>query len=482
MMPSANTYQRIGFYLGIVAFISILSLPFELISTQADKVLALAAWMIIWWITEAVAIPITALLPLALFPTLGIMEIKDVAVNYADPIVYLFFGGFILGLALEKVNLHKRIALSILKRTGTQADRIVLGFMLSTALMSMWISNTACTVVMLPIAYSVYQLLMQKGLTDSKQTQNFALTLMLGIAYAASIGGMATLVGTPPNSVMLGILHKSFHLDIGFFDWMKIGVPFSVALLFITYYLMVKVFYPNHLGDLKASGAVIDDELSKLGAMTKQEKMVLTIFACTALAWMFRPQINSLLPSPVLNDTVISMLAAIALFTIPKNLTSNAILDWQDTKTLPWGILVLFGGGLALADGLSDTGISQALVNSIAQHQHWPLWLIALMLITLMLFMTELMSNVALVTILVPLVAALAVGMNMSVIGIVIPVTLASSCAFMLPMGTPPNAIVFASGHIKMHQMVKIGFVLNLLCVALLMGVYLYLIPSLLAI
>lgn len=443
-----------------------------------DPVIAVAAWMIIWWITEAVSISVTALLPLALFPLLGILDIKSVASNYANPIVYLFFGGFIIALALEKVNLHKRIALSILKITGTKANGIILGFMISTALMSMWISNTASTVVMLPIAISVIGLLMNDADGFTKKDQNFALAIMLGIAFSANIGGMATLIGTPPNSVMLAFLNEQYQIDIGFFQWMTMGVPFSIIMLAIAYFFIVHVFYPNKLGIISASGNIIQTEIDKLGRITKAEKIVLAIFILTACAWILRGPINNWFPSLKLTDTTIAMIAAVAMFIVPLDLKKGSFpLEWKDTSRLPWGILVLFGGGLALASGLTQAGFIDMIGEYMAAKAHWSIWVITLVLIILMLFMTELMSNVALVTILIPLVVGISIGLDVPILYMVVPVTLAASCAFMLPMATPPNAIVFASGHVKVHEMARIGIVLNVISVLLLMVVAYYIVP-----
>lgn len=475
-----HNVKSIGFLAGLVVSLIILFLPFELLGPMADKVIAVAAWMVIWWISEAVSISVTALIPLAVFPLLGIMDIKTVAANYSSPIVYLFFGGFVIALALEKVNLHRRIALSILKLTGTKADGVILGFMLSTALMSMWISNTASTVVMLPIAISVIGLLIDDADGFTENDQNFALSIMLGIAFAANIGGTATLVGTPPNSVMLGIMNSQFNIDIGFFQWMKMGVPFAALMLVICYFILVKIVYPNHLGELKTSGNVIQKELDKLGEMSRGEKVVLAVFIATAIAWMLRSQINIFFPDLNLTDTTISMVAALALFTFPLNFKKGEFpLKWEDTKELPWGILILFGGGLALAGGLKTAGIIDMLGVFISSKEGWSVLMVSAVLIFVMLFMTELMSNVALVTILVPLVAAIAIGLGVPILYMVIPVTLAASCAFMLPMATPPNAIVFASGHIKVHEMAKVGVVLNVISVLVLIGLYYFVVPLL---
>jgi sodium-dependent dicarboxylate transporter 2/3/5 len=477
-MKSYSVYKSAALLSGPLLFTIMQLLPFTLVSESMDPVIAVAVWMIFWWISEAVAIPVTSLLPLALFPLFGIMDISSVSSNYANPIVYLFFGGFVIALALEKVQLHKRIALSILRITGNKANGIILGFMIATALMSMWISNTASTVVMLPIALSVINLLIDDADGFTKNDQNFALSVMLGIAFGANIGGMATLIGTPPNSVMLAFLNEQYNIDIGFFQWMKLGVPFSIVMLFIAYLLIVKVFYPNRLGHLKTSSNVIKSELDKLGVVSKKEKLVLVIFTVTALAWMLRGSINEWLPKLQLSDTTISMIAAIAMFVIPLNFRERSFsLEWEDTKKLPWGILILFGGGLALASGLTEAGFIDMIRDFIATKGHWSVWIVTSVLIVIMLFMTELISNVALVTILIPLVVGTAIGLDTPILQMVIPITLAASCAFMLPMATPPNAIVFASGHIKVFQMVKIGIVMNVIAILLLMILSYFVVP-----
>ena len=436
--------------------------------------------MIIWWITEAVAIPVTALLPLTIFPILGIMDLKSVAVHYSNPILYLFFGGFVIALALEKVQLHKRIALSILKLTGTNADGIVLGFMLATALMSMWISNTASTVVMLPIAVSVISLLINDADGLNPKEANFSLTIMLGIAFSANIGGMATIVGTPPTVMALGFLESEYGITVGFLQWMKMGIPFVIVMLACCYVLLVKVFYRSGLGQIQSSADTIDTELAKLGPMSRGEKIVLVIFFFTALAWILRSQLNLWFPSLNLTDTTIALVAALSLFIIPIEWNSGHFpLDWQDTQRLPWGILILFGGGLALAAGLSKAGLVDFIGELISSQQSWSIFIVGSVLITLMLFMTELIGNLALVTILVPFVAGIALGIDTPIVQMVIPVTLASSCAFMLPMATPPNAIVFASGHIKVYQMARVGLAMNLVSILLLIGLAFWVVPGL---
>ena len=464
--------------LGPIIAGAILLLPEPLFNPLMDKIFAGSLWMVIWWITEAVSISITALLPIVLFPLLGINSIGQITVHYANPIVFLFFGGFVIALALEKVALHKRMALHILKLTGPRANGVVFGFMLATALLSMWISNTASTVVMLPMALSVYALVKQRTRQNKKKLKRFALSLMLGIAAAANIGGMATLIGTPPNSVMLAFLNKQYQIDIGFFQWMTFGVPLAGLLLLIAYWIIVRLTYPSGLGLLDSAHEIIDAELQNLGPIKRKERAVLTLFLLTVTGWVLRGQINEWWPSLALTDTHIAMLGALALFTIPVSQGKKpCVLKWEDTAKLPWGILILFGGGLALANTLAQGGIIDAVQVFISHQNQWSALLILIALVTLVLFLTELMSNVALVTVFLPVIAGIALGLEQPLLTMVIPITLASSCAFMLPMATPPNAIVFASGHISVAQMVRSGFWLNLMCLLVILLLNQFLLP-----
>ncbi len=472
-----NLSKKLGLFLAPVLYLILINLPFEMVSEKGDAVIAVAVWMVVWWITEAVSISVTALLPLLLFPILNIMDIGDVGANYGSPIIFLFFGGFVLALALEKVNLHKRIALNIIKITGTTPNKVVLGFMIATAALSMWISNTATAVVMLPIAMSVIGLLVNDADGFTPSDKNFALSVMLGIAFAANAGGIATVIGTPPNSILIGLLENEYNIEISFVKWMLIGVPFSGILIGLIYWVLVKWMYPCGKLKFTASKDVIQDELEKLGPMAGKEKMVLSIFGVTVFLWIFRTVINEIFPELQLNDTIISMMAAVAMFSIPYNLRKgDFIINWEDTRKLAWGILLLFGGGLALAEGMSVSGIVDMVSTAIADSEISVLFT-AVLLITLMLFMTELMSNVALTALLIPVVAGIAIGLDIPILYLLIPVTMASSCAFMLPMATPPNAIVFASGHIKVYQMARAGIVLNLIAVGLLVLMFEFVIP-----
>jgi sodium-dependent dicarboxylate transporter 2/3/5 len=470
--------KRAGLILGPVVFFILNNLPVILISAEADTVIAAAAWMIVWWITEAVSISVTALLPLVVFPLSGIMDIAEVSKHYGSSIVFLFFGGFIMALALEKVNLHKRIALNIIKITGTSPNKIILGFMLSTALLSMWISNTASTLVMLPIGLSVIQLLIDDADGFTKNDRNFALSIMLGIAYSANAGGIATIIGTPPNSVLVGFLQNEYQVSISFLEWMAVGLPFSLLMLAVVYFSLVKLIFPNKLDSFEASKSIIDDQILALGEINHLEKRVIVVFAFAISLWIFRGVLNANISWLDISDTEISMLAALALFVIPYDFKKGGfILQWRDTSKLAWGILILFGGGLALASALSQSGIVDEIAKAITTVEGISVFLIAVLLITITLFMTELISNVALIAIFAPVVAGIAIGLQIRMLYLLIPVTIASSCAFMLPMATPPNAIVFASGFVKIKDMMKAGLVLNIVAIFLIIFFYEFLLP-----
>ena len=309
--------KQIGLLLGPSFFIFLRFLTLDGLSSQAITVIALAAWMICWWITEAVSISVTALLPLVVFPLFDIMSMNEVGANYGSSIVFLFFGGFVLALALEKVNLHKRIALTIIHKTGTTPNRVILGFMIATAFMSMWISNTASTVVMLPIALSVIQLLVKSDGVFTKEERHFSLSVMLGIAFSANAGGIATVIGTPPNSVLIGLLENEYNMEISFLKWMIIGLPFSASMIGIIYLVLTRWMFPNKGIEFASSNTLITQKLSDLGPTSSQEKHVLRIFAITVFLWVFRTLINSIFPSLGISDTIISVGCAIALFSIP---------------------------------------------------------------------------------------------------------------------------------------------------------------------
>ncbi len=448
------------------------------VSHRASIVLAIAVLMIIWWVTEALPMPVVALMPLILFPILKINDIKNVAPNYMDSVIFLFMGGFMLGLAIEKWNLHRRIALGIVKITGTSGNRIVLGFILATGFISMWISNTATTMMMFPIALSVIHVIKEGG--GEGNHKHFNLSLMLSIAYAANFGGIATIVGTPPNVAFVGYFEKTYNTNIEFFNWMVLCVPIALLLLFSLYLVLTRILFRNHIRSNEAARKFISEEYSKLGRISIPEIRVLMIFGTTASLWIFKDPLNNILPIR-LDDSIIAIMGAVALFIFPAgkldhpdNLNETdehdfhgSLLEWADTKRMAWGILLLFGGGLALAAALEKEGLIKNLGDWLSQFAAGGGIMLLLMVTIISLFISEVMSNIAQVIVFSPVVCSLAdsVGMNPLILGLAM--TLAASCASMMPMGTPPNAIAFASGHIKIKQMMKAGFVMNLVAIAL---------------
>ena len=468
----SNKWKLLCFISGPLAFFILLfTINSSFISPNAGKVLALAAWIIIWWMTEAVPIAITALLPLILFPLLGVMKMSEAAAPYANPIIFLFMGGFMIALALEKHRLHERIALNLIKFTGTSGNGIIVGFMLATAFISMWISNTATAMMMLPIAISVINLLKSDPSMPNehlpKGERNFAIGLMLMVAYASSIGGIGTIIGTPPNVVFAGLLDQFYHLKLDFGKWMLVGVPLMALILLATYIIITKILFVNGIKNVKGSDELIRIKLLELGNISKEEKLVIVIFSVTCLMWVFQQAINLLLGKEILNDTNVAMTGGVLMFATPVDWKQmKFLLRWSDTEKMAWGILILFGGGLCLALGLSNAGIIQAVGAKIAEQSPSTQWLL-FGLITASVFITELMSNVALVQIFLPVVFGIATNLGVNPILLGMPVTIGASMAFMFPVATPPNAIVFSSGHMKVKHMMKAGILLNIVSIIL---------------
>jgi len=423
------------------------------------KAMGIVAWMVIWWITEVVAIPVTALLPIVLFPLLGLSDLKSIGANYGHPIIFLFMGGFFIAIALEKWQLHERFALLILKRTGSSEKGVLAGFMISTAVLSMWISNTACTLMMLPIAQSV---LVYFDKIKSSQSK-LPLTLMIALAASANIGGFMTLIGTPPNVVMTGLMKELNHKTPDFAEWMAIGIPIGVIILLAVYYLLTEVLFKLSNRSNSEIESTINEKIIKIGKVSSAEKSVLTIFLITAMLWIFKDAINYLCSIDLLNDTAIAMIGGLSLFIVPSNENKKPLLEWEDINKMPWGILLLFGGGLNIALILENTGLINEAGRLIATFDLGSSLFLILIATTLALFATELMSNVALATILIPVIAAVGVAFHIEPALLVIPITIACSCAFMMPISTPPNAIVYASGRIKMSEMIRTGIWFNII-------------------
>ncbi len=471
-VSSSATIKRFGFLAGPISFLLILLLvDNDFLSPGANKVLAVALWMIVWWISEAAPVPVTALLPLILFPLLGVMKMSEAAAPYANPIIFLFMGGFMIALGLEKHRLHERIALNLIKFTGTSGNGIILGFLIATGFISMWISNTATAMMMLPIAISVINLLSTERKnspeTETMGERNFGIGLMLVIAYAANIGGVATIIGTPPNVVFVGLLDQFYHQKMEFGKWMLVGVPISILLLTVCYLVITRIIFPNRLDKIYGADTLIKNKLTELGNIRHEEKLVMLIFGLTCSLWIFQQPLNLLFGNELLNDTNIAMAGGCLMFVVPSSLKNfKFLLHWKDTEKLSWGILILFGGGLCLAQGLSNAGIIQAVGARIAEQSSSVNWLL-LGLITASIFITELMSNVALVQIFIPVVFGIAVNLGLNPILLGMPVAMGASMAFMFPVATPPNAIVFSSGHMKVNDMMRAGIVMNIISIVL---------------
>ena len=440
--------------------------PFSLLP-KVNQVLSVALLMICWWISDAVPLPVVALLPIILFPLFGINSIKDVTKSYADSMIFLFMGGFLIGIAIEKWNLHKRIALSLIKFTGVDGNKIILGFIIATGFLSLWLSNSATTMMMFPIAMSVIHVI-QNNKCDERDKKNFSIALLLSIAYASNFA-LGTIIGTPPNIAYVNYISDKFNFTIGFMDWMIVFIPLTILLLLILYLILVKWLYPNKIIHSEDEEHFIKDELNKLGLVSKTEKRVLLVFVITIAGWVFKNLINESQHLFILDDTIIALIGAISLFIIPTGLLINNkktfLLEWDDTKKMAWGILILFGGGIALAQALEEVKLTDQLGSFIAKYSTSSTFMMILMVTTLSVFLSELISNVAQVIVMAPVISSVAISLHMNPLLLGIPMTLGASCASMLPMGTPPNAIVFASGHIKMKEMVKTGFVLNLICI-----------------
>ncbi|MFM1795258.1 MAG: hypothetical protein RL642_1643, partial [Bacteroidota bacterium] len=438
--------------------------PFGL-DEQANKVLAVAVLMISWWIAEALPMPAVALIPLVLFPVMGIAKISEAAAPYANEVVFLFMGGFMIGLGIEKWNLHRRIALSIVQFTGTDGNRIILGFILATGFISMWLSNTATTMMMLPIAASVITVVVAKN-EHNPQLRHFAVCMMLAIAYASNFGGIATIIGTPPNVAYASFVSKQLNNDISFSAWMVIGLPVSLMLLFSLYFVLIKLF-PSKIDSSDEMRLLIKSELKALGPMTVPEKRVLYIFITTASLWIFRDLINKA-GVVKLDDNMIAVFGGLLMFVVPAGkgwYQSERILVWSDTSKMAWGILLLFGGGITLAAALEKAGLIKMLGLWLSGFSGSSVILLVVAITIISLFISEVMSNVAQVIVFAPVVTGIATATGVDPYMLGIPMTLAASCASMMPMGTPPNAIVFSTGHLKLNEMMKAGLIMNLISI-----------------
>lgn len=479
--PSYDKRKGMGLILGPLLFLAtLLFFRPEGLSDEGLAVLASTIWIATWWITEAIPIPATSLLPLILFPLTGGLSGDLTASSYGDNTIFLFMGGFLIALAMQKWNLHKRIALSIIAAIGTSTEKIILGFMVATGFLSMWISNTATSMMMVPIGMAViYQVSEQLKKEGSESTDvhkfNFGKAIMLGIAYSASIGGLATLIGTPPNTIFAAVVKSTYGIEISFARWMMFGVPIVIVMLFGTWYYLVKLAFPMKLRELPGGKAVIKKEKKALGLMSIEEKIIMAIFSLTALAWISRSFVLSEL-NPNINDTIIAMTAAIILFLIPSlNKKGDFLLDWNTAKGLPWGILLLFGAGLAIATGFQESGLAEWIGKRLTVLEGINLFLILAIVVALVIFLTEITSNTATATMMFPIMASLASALTVHPYTLMIGAGFAASCAFMLPVATPPNAVVFGSGYLRIPDMAKAGFWLNVVSVVIVtLAIYFY--------
>ena len=468
--------KKIGLVMGPLFFVLCLLLvpASESFTLPMRNAFASTGWIAIWWLTEAIPIPATSILPLLLFPLTGVMEFTDTATGYADSIVFLFLGGFIIAAAMQRWNLHRRIALGIVKTMGTQPKRLVFGFMLATGFLSMWISNTATSMMLMPVGLAVIlqvaRLIKEQNLNIEIEAGKFSFgsALMLGIAYSASVGGLGTLIGTPPNAIFASVAESSLEINISFLDWMIFAFPLAIVFIIVVWYYLVKYFKLDDIKGLAAGKEVIDEEIKQLGPMKAEEKKVLIVFSLVALGWITRGLfLEGALPA--LNDSMIALAGAAILFVLPANLKKGIfILDWESAVKIPWGILLLFGGGIAIAGSFEESGLTEWLGQQLAALQHTPPLLVIFGIFGLVVFLSNVTSNTGTVSMILPVMIAMAGAMAIHPMGFMIVATAAASFAFILPVATPPNAVIFSSGYVPIEKMARAGLGITLITIALL--------------
>lgn len=461
--PNYTKRHKIGLVLGPLVFLTVYFLPVpEGLTIEAWRVTAVGLLMAIWWVSEAIPIPATALLPIVLFPVLEVGTIREATTPFANPLIYLFMGGFVIALAMEHSKLHRRIALNIVRVVGTKPKSIIIGFMIAAAFLSMWVSNTATALMMLPIAISIIGLVEDKqDMREGDLKTNFAIVLVLGLAYACNIGGIATLIGTPPNALMAGYMLETYGITIGFAQWMMAGIPLVIIALPIVYILLARFVFPIKLKEIPGGKAVIQQQFMGLGKMSRAEILVACVFLMTATLWIIRPLLDPYIPN--LSDTGIAIFGAILMFLLPINLRKGEfIIGWENAKRLPWEVLILFGGGLSLAAAITDTGLAEWIGNSLGILSDWEIIFMILISLAVIIFLTEITSNTATAAAFLPILASVAIAMGQDPLLLVIPAAIGASCAFMLPVATPPNAIVYGSGLVSIPQMARAGLLLNI--------------------
>ena len=477
-MDSAIKTKNIGLVSGPLSFILvILFFHPEGLTLQANAIIASTVWMAIWWITEAIPISVTALLPIILFPLTGGLELSETTASYGHKYVFLYLGGFIIAIAMQKWNLHKRIALNIISFIGTNVIKIILGFMVATAFLSMWISNTATAVMMLPIAMAIVDQLKDNPDTIENENKIFGKALMLGIAYSASIGGISTLIGTPPNLILAGVVEETFGYEITFSTWFKFGFPISLILLFLCWKYLTGIAFKFEQKSFPGGIKEIKKQLQKIGTISYEEKLIALIFTLTAIAWVTRDILKLIIP--VIDDTIIVMISALIIFLLPTNDKKRRLINWEEASKLPWGILLLFGGGMALASGFKESGLALWIGTQMTLLDGINLFLLLFVLIASVNFLTEITSNLATTAMLLPILYPMAMTIDIHPFILMVSAAVAASCAFMLPVATPPNAVVFGSGYLRIPDMVRVGIWMNVLSIILLSVFVYYVLPYL---
>lgn len=472
--------KNIGLFLGPILFILVrLVIEVEGLSDEANAILASTLWIATWWITEAIPIAVTSLLPIILFPLSGGLSISETSSSFGHRYIFLYLGGFILALAIEKWNLHRRIALKIISLIGTNVRKIILGFMVATSFLSMWISNTATAVMMLPIGIAIVKQMSNLKSTDKKENIIFGKSLMLSIAFSASIGGIATLIGTPPNLVFAGILQEIYNVEISFLKWFIFGLPISILLIIISWLYLTRIAFNFKQKEFKEGEIEIKNELNNLGKISYEEKVVLSVFILTGMAWISRSfLLNIFIPS--LDDTIIALICGVSLFLLKtknKNGFKERIMNWEDAVKLPWGVLLLFGGGLAIAEGFQSSGLANWIADNLTKLNGFSLIIILIVVITAVNFLTEITSNLATIAMLLPILAPTAIILDVHPFILMVGATLSASCAFMLPVATPPNAVVFGSNYLKISDMVRVGILMNLISIIIILIMVYYILP-----
>lgn len=472
--------KKSGLVLGPLVFILVqLFFRPEGLGPQGIAVLACTLWIAVWWITEAIPIAVTSMLPVVIFPLTGAMDLQEATSSFGDKYIFLYIGGFILSIAIEKWNLHKRIALNIINAIGTNSSSIVLGFMIATGFLSMWISNTATAVMMMPIGLAIVKQFEDHPDTRENENQIFGKAMMLAIAYSASIGGIGTLIGTPPNVIFAGVIQKFYHVEISFLQWFKIGFPVAVLLMAFCWFYLVKIAFKLDKQNFPGGKAEIQRQLKKLGTIKFEEKAIFIVFVLTALAWITRSFVLSKF-IPGIDDTIIAMVAAIALFLVPsKEEKGRMLINWKEAERLPWGILLLFGGGLAIAGGFESSGLAVWIGNQITVFQGVTLLVLLIIIVTMVNFLTEITSNLATTAMLLPVLVPVAAVLDENPYVLMVGATLAASCAFMLPVATPPNAVVFGSGYLRIPDMMRKGFAMNIFSIIIIVFFVYLIVPHL---